>query len=220
MVKMAPLVAVLTLLLLLLARFSFGGQWLKAGTHTNKHYNGRLLVLSLVLLSGYLVAFEFKCAIYTLPVIVLVYAMLYKHVLKKVDWPVILIFVLMFVDFSLISELAPVARFMGRLGQMSTGGVFVYATLISQVISNVPAAVLVSRFSDNWLAIAYGVNVGGNGTVIASLANLIALRMTEGKGMWLRFHKYSLVYLSASACLIYLLLCSHPTQWLSIPGRL
>ena len=218
-VKMLPLVAVLTMLLLFLAQFSFGGRELKVDAHTNDHYDGRLLVLSLALLCGYMVAFELRRAAYVLPVIVMVYALLYRRVLRKVDWPVILIFVLMFVDFGLISELNPVARLMGRLGQMGTGGVFVYALLVSQVISNVPAAILVFRFSHNWLAIAYGVNVGGNGIAIASLANLIALRMAGGRRIWFQFHKHSLVYLSVSICLVYLLLCSHPTQWLTILGR-
>ncbi|HEY66891.1 MAG TPA: hypothetical protein G4N97_01295 [Thermoflexia bacterium] len=206
-VKMTPLVAVLLLLLLLLVRFSFGERELKAGVCTNDRYDGRLLVLSLILLGGYLTAVEFKCVAYALPVIVLVYAMFYEYVLREVDWPVILIFVLMFVDFGLISELDLVVQFMGRLGQMSAGGIFGYATLISQVISNVPAAVLVSRFSDNWPAITYGVNVGGNGIVTASLANLIALRMIGDRKIWPKFHKYSLGYLSVSACLTYLLLC-------------
>ena len=104
---------------------------------------------------------------------------------------------------------------MGQLNQVGTGSVFVYSLLISQIISNVPAAVFLSKFSSNWLAIAYGVNVGGNGIVIASLANLIALRMVGDKKIWSRFHRYSLVYLSISACLIYFLLHSYPMRWIA-----
>ena len=47
----------------------------------------------------------------------------------------------------------------------------------SQVISNVPAAVLLSPFADNWQELLAGVNIGGLGTPIASLASLISLKL-------------------------------------------
>lgn len=47
----------------------------------------------------------------------------------------------------------------------------------SQVISNVPAAVLLSAFTENWQALLAGVNIGGLGTPIASLASLITLKL-------------------------------------------
>ena len=47
----------------------------------------------------------------------------------------------------------------------------------SQVISNVPAAVLLSGFTDQWRALLAGVNIGGLGTPIASLASLITLKL-------------------------------------------
>ena len=50
------------------------------------------------------------------------------------------------------------------------------AALTSQVISNVPAAVLLSGFTDSWKELLQGVNIGGLGTPIASLASLITLK--------------------------------------------
>ena len=50
---------------------------------------------------------------------------------------------------------------------------------MSQVISNVPAAVLLSKFTDHVAALYLGVTVGGLGTFIASLANLLALRQYQ-----------------------------------------
>ena len=50
------------------------------------------------------------------------------------------------------------------------------AVLSSQVISNVPAAVLLSSFTENWKALLLGTNLGGLGTPIASLASLISLK--------------------------------------------
>ena len=213
--KMLPLTTALMFLLLLFVWFSFESRKLKVSSNTDDHYDRWLVALSFALLGGYMATFELKRTAYALPVIALVYILFYRRVLRKVDWPIILIFILMFVDFRLVSEISPVARLMGQLNQVGTGSVFVYSLLISQIISNVPAAVFLSKFSSNWLAIAYGVNVGGNGIVVASLANLIALRMVGDKKIWSRFHRYSLVYLSISACLIYFLLHSYPMRWIA-----
>ena len=51
------------------------------------------------------------------------------------------------------------------------------SALASQVISNVPAAVLLSGFTDNWRALMLGTDIGGLGTPIASLASLISFRL-------------------------------------------
>ena len=50
------------------------------------------------------------------------------------------------------------------------------SALTSQVISNVPAAVLLSHFTDAWQPLLIGVNIGGAGTFVGSLASLIAIR--------------------------------------------
>ena len=58
------------------------------------------------------------------------------------------------------------------------GGVYWVSIALSQVISNVPAAVLLSPFAEgDWRALLYGVNAGGCGTIIASLANLLGWRI-------------------------------------------
>ena len=54
--------------------------------------------------------------------------------------------------------------------------VFLGSALVSQVMSNVPTAIVFSRFTPHWDALAWGVNVGGFGSLIASFANLIAYR--------------------------------------------
>ena len=52
----------------------------------------------------------------------------------------------------------------------------------SQIISNVPAAILLSSFTDNWHDLLAGVNIGGLGTPIASLASLITLKLYMRSG--------------------------------------
>ncbi len=64
------------------------------------------------------------------------------------------------------------------LGGLLRGNTFIVATLLSQVISNVPATVLLTPFAEpHWRPLLYGVSAGGCGTIIASLANLLAWRI-------------------------------------------
>lgn len=49
--------------------------------------------------------------------------------------------------------------------------------VVSQVISNVPAAMLLSGFTDNYRGLLYGVNIGGLGTLIASMTSLISYKL-------------------------------------------
>jgi Na+/H+ antiporter NhaD/arsenite permease-like protein len=64
------------------------------------------------------------------------------------------------------------------LGAFLRGNTYVVSILLSQVISNVPAAVLLTPFAEpRWRELLYGVSAGGCGTIIASLANLLAWRI-------------------------------------------
>ena len=204
--KMAPLAALLLMLLLGMAWLSFGRTELQGEATKVNHLDRRLFVLSMALLVGFIVAAEFRWTIYALPAVLIIYLLFYRHILKVVDWLVLLIFILMFIDFGLIAEFPWVTAILQQISHMGSAGVFVASALLSQLVSNVPATVMIAQFSNNWQAIAYGVNVGGNGLIIASLANLLALRIAGGKGLWLSFHKYSLLFLAVSLALVYLLL--------------
>ena len=61
--------------------------------------------------------------------------------------------------------------------QWIIGNEVIWGVLASQVISNVPAAILLSGFSTNYEAIIVGINIGGLGTLIASMANLISYKI-------------------------------------------
>ena len=63
-----------------------------------------------------------------------------------------------------------------RCARMRRGAV------LSQGISNVPAAIMLAEFSKDWRALAFGVSVGGFGIAIGSLANLIAVRLVRREG--------------------------------------
>ena len=81
--------------------------------------------------------------------------------------------------------------------------------MTSQVISNVPAALLLSGFTDNARALLLGVNVGGLGTPIASLASLISLKLYSASGE-ARVGRYLLVFTAVNVLLLVLLSAALP----------
>ena len=87
--------------------------------------------------------------------------------------------------------------------------VFLYSSIGSQIISNVPAALFFSEFTDNWKALLWGVSVGGFGSLVSSMANLIAYRLyteKEADGRFLlRFHIYGYFFFFTGVFLYFLL---------------
>jgi Na+/H+ antiporter NhaD/arsenite permease-like protein len=96
--------------------------------------------------------------------------------LIKADWPLLLTFVCFFVFIGNISRISAVQQFFADWleGQHR---VLLAGAMLSQVISNVPAAILLASFTDQSLQLIRGVNIGGCGTLIASLASVITFRI-------------------------------------------
>lgn len=97
-----------------------------------------------------------------------------KELFGKVDYKLLLTFTIVFIIVGLVGEIETVSRF---LRNILSGREIVVSALSSQFISNVPAAVLLSGFTDNIKGIVYGTNIGGLGTLIASMASLISYRL-------------------------------------------
>lgn len=91
------------------------------------------------------------------------------------------------IDYSLLLTFVCFFVFAGNIGAIDTIRVFLQnllhshplltSMLASQIISNVPAAVLLSGFTQDWESLLIGTDIGGLGTPIASLASLISLRL-------------------------------------------
>lgn len=96
-----------------------------------------------------------------------------RKALKMVDYPLLLTFVFFFIFSGNLARIQEVKDFFSALLEKSTLLVSVAAC---QVISNVPSAILLSQFTDNYRELLMGVNIGGVGTLIASLASLITFR--------------------------------------------
>ncbi len=96
-----------------------------------------------------------------------------RKALKMVDYPLLLTFVFFFIFSGNMARIGAVKEFFSMLLKKSTLLVSVGAC---QFISNVPSAILLSQFTDNYRELLLGVNIGGVGTLIASLASLITFR--------------------------------------------
>ena len=103
-----------------------------------------------------------------------------RRTLRKPDYALLLTFLFLFVFIGNIKRI-PKSIFGCAVLYMDTNCLSVLA---SQVISNVPAAILLSGFTDNISRLIIGTNLGGLGTIIASMASLISFKYyarTAGK---------------------------------------
>ena len=98
----------------------------------------------------------------------------FRKVFLGVDYYLLLTFIALFI---LIGNLQNIEFFTRIFERWIIGNEVMWGILASQVISNVPAAMLLSGFSTNYEAIIVGINIGGLGTLIASMANLISFKI-------------------------------------------
>ncbi len=112
----------------------------------------------------------------TFVITVLTVLLLNKKLFSQVDFSLLLTFIGFFVFVGNVSTLDSVKTFMENL--LGSGkSTFITSVLSSQVISNVPATMLLSGFTDHVKALLLGVNIGGMGTLIASLASVISYKI-------------------------------------------
>lgn len=96
-----------------------------------------------------------------------------RHALESVDYPLLFTFVFFFIFAGNMARMDAVRDFFSTLLSKNT---LLFSALSCQCISNVPSAILLSQFTGNYAELLIGVNVGGVGTLIASLASLITFR--------------------------------------------
>ena len=109
-----------------------------------------------------------------LPILIVVLLILDRRRLKEADFMLLLTFVCFFV---FAGNLARVPAVEAMLSRLLLGRELLVGALASQIISNVPAALLLSGFTESGRQLLLGVNIGGLGTPIASLASLISLKL-------------------------------------------
>ena len=128
-----------------------------------------------LLLFALSIAIVFRGIPYFVGLIVIPAVLLFmdRKALKEVDYGLLLTFTFFFIFSGNMSRIEAVSSFFSYLLSINT---LVFSALSCQVISNVPSAILLSRFTSNYRELLLGVNIGGVGTLISSLASLITFK--------------------------------------------
>ena len=125
-----------------------------------------------------------------------------RPIFAKVDYALLATFVCFFI-FS--GNMAHMPTMQDMLGGLMRSHPMLTSLVTSQIISNVPASVLLAGFTHNWHSLLIGVDLGGLGTPIASLASLIALRLyahTEEANIGLFMKEFALANVVTLACMV------------------
>ncbi|MBQ8295537.1 MAG: citrate transporter [Clostridia bacterium] len=133
----------------------------------------RTIVYTVLFALSIIIVFRVIPFVVGLIVIPLALLFLDRKALKDVDYGLLLTFVAFFIFAGNMSRISFVQQSFGYLMDKNALLVSIFSC---QVISNVPSAILLSQFTDNYSALLLGVNIGGVGTLISSLASLITFR--------------------------------------------
>ena len=184
------------------------------------HDKGFLVALGLLFILCLLAVFHLAPHQVVLVVILVWFIFFQKGILKDLDYNLLLTFIFFFI---LIGNLGRIPAVRNTLQELLLGREVIVSFLASQFISNVPAAVLLSEFTDSYAALIAGVNIGGLGTLIASMASLISYKyyaQAEGarKGKYMiHFTIWNIIFavilLVLNKCIPYIPEINLPDLW-------
>lgn len=143
--------------------------------------------------------------------VVICAAVMNRKLFLKADYRLLLTFICFFIFIGNLSNIPTVRELMKGLVNSSSATYF-GSILLSQVISNVPCAILLSGFTSHWKELLLGVNIGGMGTIIASLASVISYKFyscenPQSTGKYIKkFTFYNVIGVMTFTGLNYLLL--------------
>ncbi|MCT4396039.1 SLC13 family permease [Periweissella beninensis] len=173
---MAAPIALISLLSIWGVSFAFAPKQIKQVELTAVVINRRAMVLTgisaLIILAGVLGVYSVWISLITS---IFLAVSIKPTALRDVDYGIILTFIGFFIIVSALHHLTSVQQLLTHVTQQGWQ-LYLTGIISSQVISNVPAAVLLANFTNNYPALYLGVTVGGLGTLVASLANLLAFR--------------------------------------------
>ncbi len=106
-------------------------------------------------------------------IILAVYLLIDRKLLKKIDYSLLLTFLFFFIFIGNLQRIETISKLLIQIADRNT---LLFSAFLSQIISNVPAAILISGFTDNAAELLIGVSIGGMGTLIASLASVISFK--------------------------------------------
>jgi len=201
---LAPAGAVLLVVLLVTCGFAFSGARLQLDEGRVEHSaaNTPLAIGAVVLLAGMVFALQQGWPVPAALIVIAIGLVFFRRVLAGVDWMLLVTFAAMFVGLGHLAALPFVRAHVGTLDWHDPRVTYAGGIVLSQFISNVPAAVALQHYAPDLTLLAAAVNVGGSGLMIGSLANLIALRLDGSRGIGWRFHAWSVPYLVVTAVLV------------------
>ena len=132
-----------------------------------------------------------------------------RTVWRQIDYSLLGTFTALFIFIGNVGRIPAFSRF---LQEFITGREVITAVIASQAMSNVPAAILLSGFTDNIRALIVGTNLGGLGTLIASMASLISFKYIAKEDRKLR-GKYFILFTIANVVFLGILL----VFWMNYP---
>ncbi len=141
----------------------------------NRKKGSLFAIFLLVMIAGIFDIFSYQLALLISVVGVL---LIQRKLFRKVDYRLLATFFCFFVIVGNLQQSQFLLNFLRPLFEKERPTFFT-SLFLSQVISNVPAAILSASFTKHWQAVLMGVNIGGLGTLIASLANLIGYRLVK-----------------------------------------
>lgn len=141
-------------------------------------------------------------------IVVIIMAIIDRRVFKNTDYSLLLTFISFFIFIGNMGEIDAVREMLSKLIE---GRELLVAVASSQVVSNVPAAILLSGFTDNYNALIIGTNLGGLGTLIASMASLISYKQfanayPQEKGKYFRYFTIMNIAFLAVLVILYVIL--------------
>ncbi|WEN16301.1 SLC13 family permease [Rhodanobacter sp. AS-Z3] len=172
--------------------------------------SARLGTWSIAALIGMVLLMEFDQAPLGALLLLALFVLRARSSLLRIDWLLLATFAAIFLGLGHFAELPWIQQALGRLHFQQPLTLYASGIIAAQLISNVPATVLLLERAPDTIALAVAVNVGGFGMAIGSLANLIALRLAQQPHGLRLLHRVSVPFLLICAPLVYLV-----WRWLS-----
>jgi Na+/H+ antiporter NhaD/arsenite permease-like protein len=152
-------------------------------------------ILFLIVSASILRIVDYRLALF---ITLLITIFLDRKLIKSIDYYLLATFLCFFIIVGNLSALDVVKDFMSSV-LTDRYKVYLSAIFTSQFISNVPSAILLSAFTEQWKPLLLGVNIAGMGTLVASLASVISYKLYikdyDTKGYLVKFHQYNFISL-------------------------
>ena len=167
--------ALLSLILVIFSCVFVGKEKINTEENTDKSSFSKLHITVYALLFILSLLTVFRIVPFLITVIITLIALIIfdRKVIGKVDYSLLFTFIFLFIFIGNLGEIKPISDF---LKNVVNGNEVLVGVISSQVFSNVPAAILLSKFTENARQLLIGVNLGGLGTLIASMASLISFK--------------------------------------------